>query len=334
MTAQAGPDESGAPTSAAGAARLGPERSACLPAADSRARGYLETAAATLINGSIGVMVSYATMPAGTLLTLRMAVAGGILGVPFLMRRRWTELTRPGVPLRLLVIGLVVAANLLLYFISIRYAGVAIAIFLSYMAPVYIAVGAPIFLRESTEGVVWLALTIALSGMALIVLPGVVGGGPRLSLIGVTAGVAAGVCYAVALMAIKSARERVSSSTIVLAECLITTLAMLPLGVYQALVADEAVFTGRNLLMVVLLGAVTTACSFTLFTHGMRFIKVQHSSIIGFIEPVSAPFYALLFLGQVPALATLGGGALIIVAGVVLVVFGNAQEPEPEDVHA
>jgi drug/metabolite transporter (DMT)-like permease len=66
----------------------------------------------------------------------------------------------------------------------------------------------------------------------------------------------------------------------------------------------------------------------------MRFIKVQHTSIIGYLEPVSAPFWALLFLSQVPSTWTIGGGALIVIAGVLLVAFGRAQEPEPEDVHA
>jgi drug/metabolite transporter (DMT)-like permease len=41
---------------------------------------------------------------------------------------------------------------------------------------------------------------------------------------------------------------------------------------------------------------------------------------------VSAPLYALIFLGQHPSLWTVLGGALIIVAGVLLVVFGKAEE--------
>ena len=45
-----------------------------------RARGFTEIAAAALVNGSIGVMVSYATAPASMLLVLRMAFAGLALG--------------------------------------------------------------------------------------------------------------------------------------------------------------------------------------------------------------------------------------------------------------
>ena len=290
-----------------------------------RARGYLETGTACLINGSIGVMVSYATMPTGMLLTLRMAVAGVILVVPFVHLRRWGELRQPGVPLRLLALGLIVAANLILYFVSIRYSGVAIAIFLSYLAPVYLAAAAPLFLKERSEGVVWVALGVSLAGMALIVLPGAFGRAMSFSVLGVVAGTLAGFCYAGCLFVRKTIRHRVKSATIVLAEAACTTVAVLPLGLWQTH-AESYSFTGRDLLMAFLLGSVTTAFSFTLFVHGMRYIKVQHSSIIGYLEPVSAPLYALLLLGQAPSSWTAVGGALIIVAGVLLVAFGKAEE--------
>jgi drug/metabolite transporter (DMT)-like permease len=290
-----------------------------------RTRGYLETGAACLINGFIGVMVSYATMPTAMLLALRMGIALVILAVPFVLLRRWTEIRRPGVPLPLIAVGVVVAANLLLYFISIRSSGVSIAIFLSYLAPVYLAVVAPLVVKTRTEPVVWVVLGIALVGMATIVLPGAVTHDAHFSVLGLTTGTAAGICFAGALMLAKSLRPKVSSSTIVLSQCVWTTLLVMPLGLYQVL-GSGYTFTGTDLLMAVMLGTLTTALSFTLFVHGMRYIKVQHSSIVGFLEPVSAPLYALLFLGEALTSWTLAGGALIIIAGVLLVVFGKAEE--------
>jgi drug/metabolite transporter (DMT)-like permease len=104
-----------------------------------RSRGFVETGAASLINGSIGVMVYYATAPASMLLVLRMAFAGLALTGVVIWRRGWRDLRRPGVPLKMLAISVAVAANLIFYFLGIRYTGVAIAIFLSYLAPVYLA---------------------------------------------------------------------------------------------------------------------------------------------------------------------------------------------------
>ena len=290
-----------------------------------RTRGYLEVGAGALINGAIGVMVSEAHMPTGMLLTLRMAIAAAILAVPFVLFRRWREVWRAGVPLRLLALGLVVAVNLILYFVSIRYAGVAIAIFLSYMAPVYLAVVAPIFFKERTERIVWLALGVSLVGMVAIVLPGAFQGGTHFSVLGVTAGTVAGFGYAGCLLLRKKLRPLVTSATIVLSEATCTALAVVPLGLWEVS-SEHYIFSGTDMLMAALLGTLTTAVSFTLFVHGMRYIRVQHSSIIGYLEPVSAPLYALLFLGQKPSSWTVLGGALIIIAGVMLVVFGKAEE--------
>jgi drug/metabolite transporter (DMT)-like permease len=52
---------------------------------------------------------------------------------------------------------------------------------------------------------------------------------------------------------------------------------------------------------------------------------VQHAGIMGYLEPVSAPFYALVFLGQRPSLWTIAGGALIVAAGVLVVLYARGE---------
>jgi drug/metabolite transporter (DMT)-like permease len=81
--------------------------------------------------------------------------------------------------------------------------------------------------------------------------------------------------------------------------------------------------------MAALLGLVTTAFSFSLFMDGVRFIRVEHASIVGYLEPVSAPLYAFLLLGQVPSAWTIAGGALIVAAGIIVVRYGRV-DPQPE----
>ena len=288
-----------------------------------RGRGYLETGAASLINGSIGVMVSYATAPASMLLVLRMAFAGLALGGVVLWRGGWRDLRRPGVPLKLLGISVAVAANLILYFLGIRYTGVAIAIFLSYLAPVYLAFVAPRVFHQPTERVVYIALAAGLAGMVLILVPGLAGGA-HLSAIGLFYAAAAGVMYTCYLLMAKTLRnDHVSSTAVVCTQSVFTALVILPLGLSQTL--GRYSITGRDVMMAVLLGVLTTAVSFSLFMDGMRYIKVQHASIMGYVEPVSAPFYALLILGQRPSAWTLAGGALIIAAGVLVVALGKDE---------
>ena len=54
-------------------------------------------------------------------------------------------------------------------------------------------------------------------------------------------------------------------------------------------------------------------------------MRVEHVSILGYVEPVAAPVYALVLLGQQPGVWTIAGGALVLAAGLLVVVFGRAE---------
>jgi drug/metabolite transporter (DMT)-like permease len=294
-----------------------------------RMRGYLEVGLASLINGSIGVIVTYADMPTTMLLCLRMAFAAAALGAVVAATGSWRDLRRPGAPLRVLGISVALSLNLLFYFLAIRATGVAVAIFLSYLAPVYLAFVAPRVLKEKTEPVVYAALAVGLAGMALILVPGLLLEGVRLSASGLFYAWAAGAMYAVYLLFAKSLRGlQVRSTPVVFAQSAFTAAVMLLPG----LLAVDALhyrFTGTDLLMAALLGLITTALSFSLFMDGLHYIRVQHAGIIAYIEPVSAPLYALVFLSQVPSGWTVAGGALIVAAGILVVLYARG-EPELE----
>ena len=294
-----------------------------------RLRGYLEVGLASLANGSIGVIVTYADMPATMLLCLRMVFAAAALGLVVLATGSWRDLRTPGAPLRLIGISIALSLNLILYFLAIRYTGVAVAIFLSYLAPVYLAFVAPLVLKERTERVVYVALAIGLAGMALILVPGLVLEGVDLSAAGLFCGWAAGVMYAVYLLFAKSLRRlHVRSTPVVFTQSAFTAAVMLIPGLLAVGATDYA-YTGIDLLMAALLGLVTTAFSFSLFMDGLHYIRVQHASIIAYVEPVSAPIYAFVLLGQVPSSWTVAGGALIVAAGILVVLYARG-EPELE----
>jgi drug/metabolite transporter (DMT)-like permease len=294
-------------------------------ASPERLRGYLEVGLASLANGSIGVMVAYADTPTTMLLCLRMAFAAAALGVVVVATGSWRDLKAPGAPFCVLGISVALALNLILYFLAIRSTGVAVAIFLSYLAPVYLAFVAPRVLKEKTEPVVYVALVVGLAGMALILVPGLVLDSVRLSPPGLFFAWAAGVMYAVYLLFAKSLRGlRVRSTPVVFAQSAFTAAVMLVPGLL-AVGAAHYTFTGSDVLMAALLGLVTTAFSFSLFMHGLRYVRVQHASIIAYAEPVSAPLYALVFLGQVPSAWTVAGGALIVAAGVLVVLYARGE---------
>ena len=104
-----------------------------------------------------------------------------MLGVVFARRRPLAGVARRGVWPRLLLMGLVDAVTLLLFFVAIRGTSVAIGMFLQFLAPVWVALLAPRVFRVPTERIVYPALAVALVGLAVILTPSLLGEGIRLS---------------------------------------------------------------------------------------------------------------------------------------------------------
>jgi drug/metabolite transporter (DMT)-like permease len=303
--------------------------SAPRPATRRIAWGYAMVAGAFLIMGSIGALVDYATAPESALLVVRFATAGLLLGVVFAHTGPLAGIRRPGITRLLLLMGAIDAAELLLFFIALRTTSVAIGMFLAFMAPVWVAVLAPRVFRSRTEPVVYAALPVALAGLVAILWPSLAGEGVHVSASGLVAGVAAGLLYACFQMTVKSLTNRgVGSVTIVVVESWLNVAFLLPLALWQVFGSGYALTT-RDWIVGLVLGIVCTALAYTLWTEGMGRVRVQHSSILGYLEPVSAPFYAFLLLGERPGLATLVGGVLIVVAGVLVVWFGDKEELMP-----
>lgn len=289
------------------------------------ARGYLLVAGSFLIMGLIGALVEWATAPESALLVLRFATAGLVLGVLFARRRPLAGAAARSVWPRLLLMAAVDSGTLLLFFIAIRDTSVAIGMFLQFLAPVWVALIAPRVFHSRTEGVVYPALALALAGLAVILAPSLLGEGVALSLWGVAAGLLAGVGYASFQLIVKGLTRRVSAVTIVFTEAWLDALILLPLALWQTVGAGYRL-TGRDLVAGLILGVVCTALAYLMWTHGMGMIKVQHSSILGYLEPVSAPIYALLLLGQGISGWTVAGGALIVAAGLLVVLLGERED--------
>jgi drug/metabolite transporter (DMT)-like permease len=334
--------EAEAQTAASGLAGGAPATSAATPAAalaagpegvagPSAARrrslvGYVMVTASFLVMGSIGALVDYATAPESMLLVLRFATAGVVVGIVFARRRPLAGLRAPGVPLRLLLMGALDSATLLLFFLALRHTSVAIGMFLEFMAPVWVALVAPRVLHAATDAVVYPALALALGGLAVILIPTLSGQATHVTALGMLFGVASGFGYASFQMVVKNLTNRgVGSVTIVFSETVLNVVFLLPLALWQTIGAGYHL-TGRDLVVGVILGVLCTAFAYTIWTEGVSRIRVQHSSILGYLEPVSAPLYALLLLGERPSAWTLGGGALILVAGALVVAFGRAEE--------
>jgi drug/metabolite transporter (DMT)-like permease len=310
----------GAPTGAAAG-------SAAAMRADHRVRGYAEIAVSSLILGTSATLVQVSTMPASLLLVLRMGLAGIALVIVFLLTGGVEEVRRSGRFRRMIVASFAVSLEMIFYFASIRASNVTVSVSLEYMAPVWVALLAPWVLRQRRQRIDMVAVAVAVGGMALLVLPAMFAGDGEVTVAGVVFGLLAGLMFATAMMLVSSMSDAgVRGSTFALFYCAGCVILFTPLAVWQTVESHYSP-TMTDILIVVVSGLIYTALCFSLFTDGLRYVRVEHAGILGYLEPVTSPFWAFLLIGEAPPWVTYVGGALIVAAGVLVIVFGKG-EPE------
>jgi drug/metabolite transporter (DMT)-like permease len=300
---------------------------AAVAGAEHRVRGYIEIATSSLILGTSATLIQISTMPASLLLVLRMGLAGIALAVLFFLTGGVAEVRRSGRIRRMTVLGFVVALEMIFYFASIRTSNVIVGVSLEYMAPVWVAVLAPWVLRTRRRRVDTVAVAVAVGGMALLVLPAATAGDGAVTVPGVVFGLLAGLMFAVSMMLVSSmSGAGVRGSTFALFYCAGTVILFGPLAVWQT-VAAHYVLTWPDAWIVVISGLVYTALCFSLFTDGLRYVRVEHAGILGYLEPVTSPLWAFVLIGEAPPWSTYAGGALIVAAGILVIALGKG-EPE------
>jgi drug/metabolite transporter, DME family len=273
-------------------------------------------------------LASWASAPASLLLVMRFGVASLVLAAIFARKRRMAGLLAPAMWPTLLAMGALDAGALLLYTVAIRETGVAVATFFLFIQPVWVALLAPRLLGSATERAVYAAIGLALVGLVIILVPTLAGEGVHASALGLAAGFGSGLCYAGFTLLIKGLTRRFDSGALVLAECTLDALFLLPLALWQTLGVGY-VPTARDLFAALLLGVLCTAIAYLLWMEGTSRVRVQHSAVLGFLTPVAAPVYALVLLSQTVSPWTVAGGALILVAGIVVVLGGRQDVAEP-----
>ncbi len=290
-----------------------------------RSRGYLMVGSTAVMFGATGVWVGMTDLPVSTVLVMRMGLAAVMVALLGGGRRWLRQALRPGMLRRLLLLGVIDALQLYTFMLALRRLDVALAVFLSYMSPIYIALIAPRLLKQRTEPVVVVALVLAVSGIAAMLAPGLFEPGLRAAPDGIALGLVSGLVLAVFFLLAKALSADVDGSTLLISDAAVVAAVMLPLGLVQWAATGFA-FSSTDLWAVLGLAVFSTAVSGTVFLHGMRYIPVQHTSIVGLLEPATAPVFAFVFLAERPSVWTLLGGLLILVGAVLVVVFGAAEE--------
>jgi drug/metabolite transporter (DMT)-like permease len=285
---------------------------ATLDLAGQRRRGRIYVALAALAWSSAGLFQRELTMSVGTQLAGRafFAVIGLFAYVAIAEHgavvRAFRAIGRDG-----LFVAALLAASSGAFIVALNYTTVANVLFMQALAPVLAAVLGT-FIGEPVERRTWVALTVALVGVGLMV-----GGPDRPSALGLSISFFMSVTFAGVIVVTRHRRD-VSMAP---ATCLSQALVF----VFAAPFADPSEIGAQDLLLLAALGIGQIGLGLIFLTLGARLIPAAEVALITLLEIVLGPLWVWVFLSEQPAAATLFGGAVVLTA-VLIQVRGSPAE--------
>jgi drug/metabolite transporter (DMT)-like permease len=290
---------------------------------------YLLICAAPVVWGWSGVLVRWAGLPGKEYILIfwRSSFALAFYAVAILIARD-ARLFRPGSrPVLLVASGLATAVYTICAFKAYNLVAIGTATFIIYLAPVFVAVLAPLVLKEKLEPSTILCLAIALAGTGLLSWRQT-GGAGHSRLEGALLALAGAVCWAILMLIWKKLRETHSPLTIGLWTNGVCAVAYAPFAIPRT-----GVITAKGWASIAVFGVVVIGGAGLVFMYAIKRVKAQDAALLSYIEPVSAMLLGLALLGEVPHWQDFVGAALIIAAGALLLRFrrGAAETAEVFD---
>lgn len=208
--------------------------------------------------------------------------------------------------------GAVHALGLVLWFTALPRIPLADMTAIGFTGPLFIMIGAWLFLAEPMRWERWLATGIGFAGMLVILGPTLAGAGAQTGVWHLVM-LASAPVFAASFLLTKALTRSESTAVIVFWQALTVTLFSLPLAlpVWQS----PGAWQWLGFAFCGLLGSLGHYC----LTSSYRYADISATQSVKFLDLVWAALLGLALSGEVPSGSTLAGGAIISLATLWLV---------------
>lgn len=280
-----------------------------------RATGLAVVTAGVVVLSPDGLLTALVAADPATILFWRGLLLGAtLLGWTLLRHRAGAWAAFAGLGWTGLLISVLFAASTAAFVYSILLAGVATALFVVAAAPLFAAILGRVALGERVLRRTFAAIAATLAGMAVIFHDGF----GRGSVAGIAIAVAAALCWAAMLVALRHGRVADPAPALGAGGLLIALV--------MAFVAPTLAVAGDDIVWLGLLGLVVLPLSHALIAMGPRWLPASEVGLLMLLEAVLGPLWAWIGIGQAPSGQTLFGGAIILAALTVNAAVGMAAE--------
>ena len=205
--------------------------------------------------------------------------------------------------------GIGYAGQSFLYLTAIKYASAGLVALLLYLYPFFVAILSMIFLKEKLTRTKAIALVIALCGTALTVGP--VSG----QLIGAVMAIVAALGYSIYIIVGANVMKHVSPLQ---SSAVIFTSASVVYGVLTFSNGIHLPQTNFGWMVIAGIVVVSTIIPVTTFLAGLERVGPTNAAMLSTVEPIVTVLLAIILFGDKLLPIVLIGGALILIAVVIL----------------
>ena len=272
--------------------------------------------------GTLAIFGRYAYadgMDTFTFLFLRFMISALLMGALLFIRRE--SIPRGKILWQLIGMGaLGYVGQSFSYLTAIKFASAGLVALLLYLYPAFVAILSTVFLKEKLTRIKIIALSLATIGAALTANPE---GGKWQGIILAISAAAIYSVYIIVGTGVMKQLSAVQSSPIIFAS------AGLVYGAATAVSGTHFPQTGAGWSAVGGVVIIATVIPVVTFLEGLKRIGPTNASMLSTLEPVVTVLLATWLFGETLGLATLIGGALILVA-VILLTRGEIY-PAPDN---
>lgn len=266
--------------------------------------GLVATHIAVLLFGLVGLFAKVVALPAIILVLGRTFFSSAFLGAYLTVKRQKFALKTRGDYVLIVFAGIILAIHWTSFMQSIQVSTVAVGTLTLATFPLFSAVLEPLLFHEKMRVSDVACALVMLGGVACIVDDFSLEGSMAQ---GVLWGLFSAFTYALLSLANRKFSSGYPASLVSFYEQATATVVLLP-----ALFVFKPSFTALDIGMLAIMGIVFTAIAHTLFIGGLRTVKVRTAGIITGLESVYGVVAALLFLGEIPGIREVIGGAIIL----------------------
>ncbi len=276
---------------------------------------------AVLLFGISGLMAKLIQLPAMDLVLGRTMIGALALAVIMFLSKPQKSLLNMQLAsisqkLNLVLSGVVLAVHWWSFFYAIQLGGVGVALVGFSAFPIFVLLFENGRLRQPFTLVQVLSTCMVVVGLWLVA--------PEISwqsqvTQGLVWGIISGLLFAVLAMQNQALVPAMGGMRLGMWQQAVAALCSLPVVLLDT---HQTAWTANEIGLLVVLGVLLTAIPHSLFIHCLKSIKAHTAAIITSLEPVYGIAFAWWLLAEIPAVRTLLGAAIILLA-VVLVQLGK-----------